>query len=156
MVPIFMRQSKNTWDQSKAGYAAGIGLREIARKMNVPEGTVLARAKREGWTQQIESAKHAAALTQSNAITPLQSIAAVMQERGERYRERMAGVSEKVVSHIALMDADSILTRGAQVEKIDTIARRTFGLDSPTVGIGAVNLNVLTGGRAIVQVNQKN
>src|SRR5439155_12221473 len=99
MVPIFMRQSKNTWDQIKPGYAAGIGLREIARKMNVPEGTVLARAKREGWTQQIEAAKQAAASTQSNAITPMQSIAAVMQERGERYRERIAGVSEKVVGH---------------------------------------------------------
>jgi IS30 family transposase len=68
-----------TWQQIKAGYAAGIGLREIAREMNVPEGTVLARAKRERWTQQIAAAKHAAALPQSNAITPLQSIAAVMQ-----------------------------------------------------------------------------
>jgi hypothetical protein len=29
--------------------------------MNVPEGTVLARAKREEWTQQIEAAKHTAA-----------------------------------------------------------------------------------------------
>ena len=37
--------SKEVWQQIKAGYAAGIGLREIARKMNVPEGTVLARAK---------------------------------------------------------------------------------------------------------------
>jgi uncharacterized protein YjcR len=68
-----MRLSKNTLAQIKAGYAAGIGLRKIARKMNVPEGTVLARAKREGWTQQIEAAKYAAALTQSNAITPMQS-----------------------------------------------------------------------------------
>ena len=33
------RPSKDTWQQIKAGYAAGIGLREIARKMNVPEGT---------------------------------------------------------------------------------------------------------------------
>jgi hypothetical protein len=33
--------SKETWQQIKAGYAAGIGLREIARKMNVPQGTVL-------------------------------------------------------------------------------------------------------------------
>ena len=31
---IYMRLSKDTWDQIKAGYAAGIGLREIARKMN--------------------------------------------------------------------------------------------------------------------------
>ena len=78
------------------------------------------------------------------------------QERGERYRERMADVSEKVVTHLASMDADSILTRGAQIEKIDAVARRTFGLDIPAPGSGAVNLNVLTGGRALVQVNQKN
>jgi hypothetical protein len=68
----------------------------------------------------------------------------------------MAGVSEKVVSHLTSMDADSILLRSAQVEKIDTVARRTFGLDSPAAGSGALNLNVLCGGRAIVQVNQKN
>jgi hypothetical protein len=79
-----------------------------------------------------------------------------MQQRGERYRERMADVSEKVVGHIASMDADSILTRGVQVEKIDTVARRTFGLDNPTAGSGALNLNVRTGGRAIVQINKKN
>lgn len=29
------------WQQIKAAYAAGIGLREIARKMNLPEGTAL-------------------------------------------------------------------------------------------------------------------
>jgi len=54
------------------------------------------------------------------------------------------------------MEADEILLRSSQVEKIDTVARRTFGLDSPASGSGAVNLNVLSGGRAVVQVNQKN
>src|SRR6476620_25022 len=78
---MYMRLSKQTWEQIKNAYASGIGLREIARKMNVAQGTVLARAKREGWTQQIAAAKQAVASTQSNAITPLQSIAAVMQER---------------------------------------------------------------------------
>ena len=68
----------------------------------------------------------------------------------------MADVSEKVADHIASMNADSILTRSAQVEKIDTVARRTFGLDHPTTGNGAVNLHVLAGGRALVQVNQRN
>jgi uncharacterized protein YjcR len=78
------------WEQIKTAYASGIGLREIARNMGIPEGTVFARAKREGWTQQVAAAKHAASLSQSNAITPspLQSIVAVPQERGERYRER--------------------------------------------------------------------
>jgi hypothetical protein len=50
------------------------------------------------------------------------------------------------------MDADSILSRSSQVEKIDTVARRTFGLDSSASGNGTLNLNVLTGGRAIVQI----
>ena len=44
------------WEQIKTAYASGIGLREIARNMGIPEGTVLARAKREGWTRQIQSA----------------------------------------------------------------------------------------------------
>ena len=146
-----MHLSRDTWEQIKAGYAAGIGLREIARNMNVPEGTVLARAKREGWTQQIAAAKQAVALTQSNAITPMQSIAAVMQERGERYRERIAGVSEKVIGHVESMDPDEILTRSAQFEKIDTIARRTFGLSEALPSQGSLTLSVLTN-HAVVQV----
>jgi hypothetical protein len=48
------RISADAWQQVKTAYASGIGLREIARNMNIPEGTVLARAKREGWTRQIE------------------------------------------------------------------------------------------------------
>lgn len=150
-----MRVSKDTWQQIRAAYAAGIGLREIARKLNIAEGTVLARAKREGWTQQIAAAKHAAALPQSNAITPLQSIAAVMQERGERYRERIAGVSERVVGHIEAMCPDEILTRSAQFEKIDSIARRTFGLNDVTSSQGCLSLNILTN-HSLVQVKTQN
>ena len=146
-----MHLSRDTWQQIKAAYAAGIGLREIARKMNVPEGTVLARAKREGWTQQIAAAKQAIELSQSNAITPLQSIAAVMQERGERYRERVAGISERVIGHVEAMDADEILTRSSQLEKMDTIARRTFGLNEAASGQGSLTLSVLTN-HEIVQV----
>jgi hypothetical protein len=79
-----------------------------------------------------------------------------MQERGERYRERIAGVSERVIGHIEAMCPDEILTRSAQFEKIDRVGRRTFGLDGPGAGSGAVSLNVLTGGRAVVQINQRN
>ena len=116
------------------------------------QGTVLARAKRERWTRQIEAAKQAAALTQSNAITPMQSIAAVMQERGERYRERVASVSERVIGHVEAMHPDEILNRSAQFEKIDTIARRTFGLNEAPSNQGSLTLSVLTN-HAVVQVN---
>jgi uncharacterized protein YjcR len=43
--------ANETWEQIKTAYVAGINLREIARKMNIPEGTVLAHAKRHGWSQ---------------------------------------------------------------------------------------------------------
>jgi hypothetical protein len=38
----------STWAEIRTAYASGIGLREIARNMNIPEGTVLSRAKRDG------------------------------------------------------------------------------------------------------------
>src|SRR5438874_12333857 len=45
-----------TWEQMETAYPAGINLRELARKMKIPEGTVLAHAKRHGWTQQVQVA----------------------------------------------------------------------------------------------------
>jgi len=77
---IRSRISSERWEQIKTAYAVGIGLREIARKMKISEGTVLAHAKRDGWTQQIQVATH----QQSDAITPVQSVpqslAAILQE----------------------------------------------------------------------------
>ena len=68
----------------------------------------------------------------------------------------MADVSEKVAGHLESLEADEILLRSAQLEKNDTVARRTFGLDNPVTGSRALNLHVLTGGRTVVQINQKN
>src|SRR2546426_3472446 len=97
--------SSETWQQIKTAYASGIGLREIARNMNIPEGTVLARAKREGWTREIQNAKALAKREDvSPAVTPVQAVAASMQQRGERHLERMAGVSERGVDHIETLD----------------------------------------------------
>jgi hypothetical protein len=62
-----------------------------------------------------------------------QALPRSLQERGERYRERMAGVSEKVVGHIASMNADSILTRSAQVEKISPRGDTVFFVASRRV-----------------------
>jgi hypothetical protein len=52
--------------------------------MNIPEGTILAHAKRHGWTKQIQIATQ----QQSDAITPVQSvpqsIASILNERKDR------------------------------------------------------------------------
>src|SRR4029077_2617568 len=41
--------TKSIWSEIRTAYASGIGLPEIARNMDIPKGTVLARAKREAW-----------------------------------------------------------------------------------------------------------
>src|SRR5438093_6739607 len=66
------RDSSGLWEQIKTAYASGIGLREIARNMDIPEGTVLARAKREGWSKQISDAKSLAKRDDTAlAVTPM-------------------------------------------------------------------------------------
>src|SRR5438552_14740757 len=85
------RIAADVWEQVKTAYATGsIGLREIARNMGIPEGTVLARAKREGWTREIKNAKALAKREDALAATPVEAVAMSMQKRGERHVERMA------------------------------------------------------------------
>jgi gluconate kinase len=146
------RISADVWGQIKTAYAAGIGLRETARNMNIPEGTVLARAKREGWTRQIREAR-AIVPQQSNVITAMQSAVATIQERARRHVDRMAGVTEKVLPHLEAMPPDSILHRVDQVEKLDRIARRNYGLDSTSAQPGILNVAVLAGGKAMFTYN---
>jgi hypothetical protein len=69
-----------------------------------------------------------------------------MQRRGERHIERMAGVSERAVDHIGTMDGPEILNSVDQIEKLDKVARRTFGLnDNPYSGftLNILNINSL-------------
>jgi hypothetical protein len=58
--------------------------------MNILEGTVLAHAKRHGWTQQIQAATRELTVMQSDAIAPAQSVpqslAVILAERKERTR----------------------------------------------------------------------
>jgi hypothetical protein len=119
--------AKSTWAEIRTAYASGIGLRELSRNMGIAPGTVLSRAKREGWTRQIESAKALAKREDTPlAITPVEAVAMSMQQRGERHVERMAGVSERGVDHIETMDGPEILDSVDEIEKLDKVARRTF------------------------------
>jgi hypothetical protein len=71
-----------------------------------------------------------------------------MQQRGERHVERMAGISERGVDHIETMDGPEIFSSVDEIEKLDKVARRTFGLkdDNPYIGFSLNILNVGTFG----------
>jgi hypothetical protein len=146
--------TNETWAEIRTAHASGIGLREIARNMNIPEGTVLARAQRECWSQQIQSAKALVKREDSAlAVTPIEAVAATLAERGQRHLKRMAGVSEKAVDHIETMDGPGILDSVDEIEKLDKVARRTFGLkdDNP---YSHFTLNVLNAGALDIQVGE--
>jgi hypothetical protein len=138
--------TNETWEQMKTAYASGIGLHGIARNMGLPEGTVLARAKRECWTQEIQNAKALAKREdEASTVTPVEAVAMSMQKRGERHVERMAGVSERGVDHVETMDGPEILKSVDRIDKLDKIGRRTFGLnDAETQARNTlVNVNIL-------------
>jgi hypothetical protein len=135
--------TNTTWAEIRTAYASGIGLRELARNMHVSENTVLSRAHREGWTRQIESAKAIAKREETPlAVTPVEAVAMSMQQRGERHVERMAGVSERAVDHIETMDGPKILNTVDQIEKLDKVARRTFGLSDSDAHADNVAVNI--------------
>ena len=78
------------------------------------------------------------------------------QEQGERYRERIANVSEEVASHLESMEAAEILLRKSQVEKIDSASYFWIGYPVSASGAARFSLACYPGGRGFVQVNQKN
>jgi len=141
---LFVRRtiSKWTWAEIRTAYASGIGLREIARNLGISEGTVLAHAKREGWSQKIRSAKALAKREDAVLATPVQAAAMTMQQRGERHLGRMAGVSERGVDHVETMDGSEILKSVDRIDKLDKIGRRTFGLDDGQTQVRQTLVNV--------------
>ncbi len=137
------RDSSGLWEQIKTAYASGIGLREIARNMGIPAGTVLARANREGWSRQRDNAKALAKREEAaKVITPFEAASATMQQRGERHLGRMANIVEKTVPHVEAMEPGAILDRVDDVEKLDKVARRTFGISETGLPADQVMINI--------------
>jgi hypothetical protein len=118
-------------------------LREIARNMGIPEGTVVARAKRESWTREIQNAKALAKREDSAlAVTATEAAAITMQQRGERHLGRMANIVEKTVPHVEAMEPGAILDRIDDVETLDKVARRTYGISDANEDQSQVAVNI--------------
>jgi hypothetical protein len=121
------RISKATWEEIKTAYFSGIGLRELARNMKIPAATILARARREGWTRQAQAAK-ALASTQEKLPTVANAVAITMKQRGQKHLARMADTVDRIMRTVEQLDAAQLLDLIERVEKLDKIARRTYGL----------------------------
>jgi hypothetical protein len=140
----------STWAEIRTAHASGIGLREIARSMGIPAGTVLARSKREGWTRQIQTAKALALPPETQTTSPriavADAVATTMAERGRRHVERVAGIVERTLPAVEAMAPAAILDRVEDLDRLDKVARRTYGLregdGQPSVLISIAMLGV--------------
>jgi hypothetical protein len=143
------RTSKETWEQVKIAYAAGAGLREIARRMNIPEGTVLAHAKRNGWTQQIEAAKQEAQLTQSNAITPIEALATTLNERKNKSRLHLSKYVVDASERAAQSNGN--LEIAGQVQKVAQVHDSVWP-EQPQQGSGVLSPLSIYSGQTVIAV----
>lgn len=127
-----VRLPQTDWNQLRAAYTAGAGLRSLARNAGIPEGTVLARAQREGWTQLKREAlglMHGTKGGEQRDIT--QSIAIETAERGKRHVERMAGLCDALGQHAASLTPASLFDQVSKLNVLDLVARRSYGLETP-------------------------
>ena len=129
------RICSDTWDQVKVAHASGVGLREIARNMNIPEGTVLAFAKRHGWTRQIQTVKRAIT-ARPNAIMPAEAAANVLTARKEKSRLHLSKYVEDASRTAANSDGDLNIAR--QVKDVATV-HSTIWPEEPQRGSGVVS-----------------
>jgi hypothetical protein len=122
--------------------------------MGIPEGTVLARASREQWTPFIQAAKSLAKPVESAIVPACDAAALTMQARAERHVTRMAGVTDKVLPHLELMESAEILDSARNLERLDYVARRNYGLDYRPNISGPLSLSIL-GNHTAVQIINK-
>jgi len=82
--------------------------------MNIPEGTVLAHAKRYGWTQQIQVATR----ERSDAITPVQSVpqstASILSERKEKTKLGLSKYVTQAAERAGESGGDLTLSRNVR------------------------------------------
>lgn len=97
----------------------------LAGKLGIPTGTVLARAKREGWTQAIEKAK-AFVPQQSKAITPGNATASVIANLGRESRLAL-GRLHKASAYIANLKGAEIVAQADKVSSLTKASTTVFG-----------------------------
>lgn len=132
------------WNQLRAAYTAGAGLRSLARKAGIAEGTLLSKAHREGWTQLKREALELMRGPKGDVQRDItQSIASESAERGQRHVERMAGLCDALGEHAASLTPAALFDQISKLNVFDLVARRSLGLES--VGAGQT-VNILVGG----------
>ena len=73
----------------------------------------------------------------------MQAVIASMQERGERHVAKVATLTEKMVGTFERLPEEEQLRLVAELERLDKVARKAFGIADPSDGTPFVAVSVL-------------
>lgn len=125
-------------------FATGSTHDEIAQATGLSRNTIASRSAREGWA--VERAKVESTVAKASQENR-ELITRTLKQRGSDWQARVATVSEKSLRILEKEEPDTL--RGVDklstvLEKVDRIARKTFGLDDESAQANTiVNLGFL-------------
>ncbi len=134
--------------------ALSVGVREAARQLNLNEDRVCAWAARYNWLpQQPNLPITMQSDTASIASKAADSFANTLVEQGKTTKYHLSKAAMKAADRFQEMPGDTIIDKADRLVAVTKVASTIHGWDNSAT-TSALNLNVLSGGRAIVQVNE--
>lgn len=135
-----MKEDYEILTQLRAAYESGASkdFEALIKKHRLNKSSVIRRAKIEQW------GKQQIAPPEEGCIPPIESVP--HEERGKIYQEQMGKAMLKIIPHIEQTPFEEIINNARNIEKIDLIARRNFGLDRAQNDGPTININLLSEG----------
>lgn len=146
------------WAPIRKAWSRGIPVAQIAKEHDVKEMTIYSQANRHRWPKREAVLKGKIAVVdpkelaqkaveksiEKAVVDQMPAINKAVRERLNAWFERVLTTSDKLQTHIdgmadGRLEAEEVKTLSSSLETVDRIARRTFGLDSPT-GTSAVSV----------------
>lgn len=126
-----IKLSAQAWQDIKAAYLCGGGLRALAREAGISENTILVRAHREKWSEH-RSAALAKILPQRAQEESLE----ISQGRlMERHLLNMLALSQRLSDYATALPDGLAFDAVARIDTMDRLARRQLGLDKPQAAL---------------------
>ena len=132
--------------------ALSVGVREAARKMGLEENRVMKWSERYQWIQRDLPIQPPTMQTDivSAVSKAANSLAETLKNAGETTKLDLSRAAQKAAKRFAGMSGEKIINRSDRLLNVTNVAAKIHSWDSNGAH-SAVNLNVLSGGRAVVQ-----
>lgn len=125
---------------AKLVVASGATIKETAERLGLDYEATKKRAWREGWVSGQRIAREAEKQITQQAT---QVATSSRVERGQRYEELLSVAAERFAQRAAELDAETLISRAAAIERMDKVSRRTLGLDAEKPDPNQINIALL-------------